>query len=375
MKKMYKLFGVLLVVVMLSTMIGPVGAQEPAKGPTADDIEAAMKQIDAVVAPLAAKNPNVDAKAIQNAIRTNLYKSLKVMPKWLCADKDVKDMTILVVPKSVGHPYWADVEKGVKKAGEELGAKAIFDGPTQADVNKQINLMEDYMAAGLDGLAISAHDPTALIPLIRKSLDAGIPTLMFDADSPNSDRLMYIGTDNVVGGKMLGAEVAKRMGGKGKIQLITAGLAALNLNQRLDGVREAVKGTDIEVLGLEAHNENLDLAANIVENVVQANPDLKAIYMTSGVTAGAQALKAMGKKPGEILLFGFDVFDPTPEFLREGYITAVVSQRPMLMGELSVKWLADLCKGKKVPPESGILDTGTILVTKDNLEEYLAVPH
>lgn len=374
MKMLHKLVSVAVVVVMMATMVGVVGAQEPT-GPTAEELDAIVAQFETAMAPLGAKNPDVDAKALAAQFKNQLYKAYNVMPKWRASGKDVKDMTILVVPKSVGHPYWADVEKGVVKAGEELGCKAIFSGPTQADVNQQISLMEDYVATGLDGLAISAHDPTALIPFIRKTLDAGIPTIMFDADSPESDRLMYIGTDNVVGGRMLGEEVVKRMEGKGKIQLITAGLAALNLNQRLDGVRQAVEGTDIEIIGLEAHNENLDIAYNIVENVVQANPDLKAIYMTSGVTVGAKALKALGKKPGEILVFGFDVFDPTPEFIREGYITAVVSQRPMLMGELSVKWLADMIQGKKAPPESGILDTGTILVTKDNLEEYLAVPH
>jgi ribose transport system substrate-binding protein len=373
-KKMQVLFGVLLVVAMLATVALPAAAQAPAPV-TAADLDAAMKQIDALVAPLAAKDPNVDAKAIVSAIKSNLYKSFKVMPTWRAAGKDPKDMTILVVPKSVGHPYWADVEKGVKKAGDEIGCKAIFSGPTQADTNQQISLIEDYMSTGVDGLAISANDPTAVMPIIRKALDAGVPTLMFDADSPNSDRLMYIGTDNVVGGKMLGDEVVKRLNGEGKVQLITAGLAALNLNQRMDGMREAAKGTKIELLGPEAHNENLDVAYNIVENVVTAHPDLKAIYMTSGVHVAAKALKDMGKKPGEIMLFGFDVFDPQPQLIRDGWITAVVSQRPMLMGELSVKWLVDFNLGKKTPPASGILDTGTILVTKDNLDEYLTAPH
>jgi ribose transport system substrate-binding protein len=370
---MQRLFGVLIVLAMLAAIVLPAAAQAPAV--TANDIEAALKQIDAIVSPLAAKNAAVDGKAIVSAIKSNLYKSFKVMPTWRAATKDPKDMTILVVPKSVGHPYWADVEKGVKKAGDEIGCKAIFSGPTQADTNQQISLIENYMATGVDGLAISANDPTAVMPIIRKALDAGIPTLMFDADSPNSDRLMYIGTDNVVGGKMLGAEVVKRLNGEGKVQLITAGLAALNLNQRMDGMREAAKGTKIELLGPEAHNENLDVAYNIVENVVTAHPDLKAIYMTSGVHVAAKALKDMGKKPGEIMLFGFDVFDPQPQYMREGYITALVSQRPMLMGELSVKWLVDFNLGKKMPPESGILDTGTILVTKDNLDEYLTAPH
>ncbi len=373
MKNMQRLFGVLVVLAMLATVVAPAAAQAPTV--TADDLEAALSQIDAIVAPLAAKDSNVDAKAIASAIKSNLYKSFNVMQKWRAAGKDPKDMTILVVPKSVGHPYWADVEKGVNKAGEEIGCKAIFSGPTQADTNQQISLIEDYMATGVDGLAISANDPTALIPLIRNSLDAGIPTIMFDADSPNSDRLMYIGTDNIVGGKMLGDEVVKRLNGEGKVQLITAGLAALNLNQRMDGMREAAKGTKIELLGPEAHNENLDVAYNIVENVVTAHPDLKAIYMTSGVHVAAKALKDMGKQPGEIMLFGFDVFDPQPQLIREGWITAVVSQRPMLMGDLSVKWLVDLNLGRKTPPESGILDTGTILVTKDNLDEYLTAPH
>lgn len=371
--KNLKLFGLFIVIALLATSVLPAFAQEPAV--TADDIENMVAQIKAAVEPVAAKDPNVDAAKLISDFRWSLYDSFSVLPKWRAADKDPKDMTILVVPKSVGHPYWADVEKGVAKAAQDTGANAIFSGPTQADVNKQISLIEDYMSTGLDGLAISAHDPTALIPIIRKSLDMGIPTIMFDADSPDSDRLMYIGTDNVVAGKMAGQALVDLMGGKGKVILITAGLAALNLNQRLDGARQAIAGTDIEIIGLEAHNENLDKAYDIVENVVTANPDLKGIYMTSGAHVAAQALKAMGKKPGEIVVVGFDVFDPMPELIREGYVSATVSQRPFLMGELSVKWLIDLNKGAKKPPKSKILDTGTILVTKENLEEYLSVPH
>ena len=372
--RIHKLFAVLVVVSMLSTLfVIPALAQDPPV--TADDIEGMVTEISAIVEPVAEKDPDVDGPAVVSGIRSNLYDAFGVMPKWKAADKDVKDMTILVVPKSVGHPYWADVEKGVAKAAEDTGANAIFSGPTQADVNKQISLIEDYMATGLDGLAISAHDPTALIPLIRKSLDAGIPTIMFDADSLDSDRLMYIGTDNVVAGQMAGEALVDLLDGKGKVVLITAGLAALNLNQRLDGARQAIEGTDIEIIGLEAHNENLDKAYDIVENVVTANPDLKGIYMTSGSHVAAEALKAMGKEPGEIVVVGFDVFDPMPELIREGYISAAVSQRPFLMGDLSVKWLIDLIQGKRTPPESKILDTGTILVTADNLEEYLSAPH
>lgn len=306
-----------------------------------------------------------------------LYQTFGIgMPKWRGADKDPKDMTIVVVPKSVGHPYWADVEKGVIKGGEDTGANAIFNGPPQADINAQINLIEDYISTGVDGLAISPNDPTAIAPIISKAIEAGIPTITFDADAPNSDRLMYIGTDNVVGGDQLGQELVRLMEGEGKVVFLTGGLAALNLNQRLEGGKKAISQyPDIELVGIEAHNDNLEVAFTLVENVLTANPDLKAIYCASGATAAAKALKAQGKKPGEVIVVGFDVFDPTPEFIREGYIQAVVSQRPFLMGELSVKWLVDLNLGKKTPPESKVLDTGTILVTKENLEEYLSAPH
>jgi ribose transport system substrate-binding protein len=298
------------------------------------------------------------------------------MPKWKGADKSPEEMTIVVVPKSVGHPYWADVDKGVVKGGEDVGCNAIFNGPPQADINAQINLIEDFISTGVDGLAISPNDPTAIAPVIGKALDAGIPTITFDADAPESDRLMYIGTDNVVGGDQLGQELVRLMEGEGKVAFLTGGLAALNLNQRLEGAARAIADyPDIELVGTEAHNDNLEVAYTLVENLLTAYPDLKALYCASGATAAAKALKAQGRAAGEIIVVGFDVFDPTPEFIREDYIQAVVSQRPFLMGELSVKWLVDLNLGTKAPPESKVLDTGTILVTAENLEEYLSAPH
>lgn len=308
---------------------------------------------------------------------TFLYETFGMgVPKWKAADKAPEDMTVVVVPKSVGHPYWADVEKGVIKGGEDVGCEAIFHGPPQADINAQINLIEDFISTGVDGLAISPNDPTAIAPVIKKALDAGIPTITFDADAPESARLVYIGTDNVVGGDQLGQELVRLMEGEGKVAFLTGGLAALNLNQRLEGGKNAIaEYPDIELVATEAHNDNLEVAYTLVENLLTAYPDLKAVYCASGATAAAKALKAQGKGPGEIIVAGFDVFDPTPEFIREGYIQAVVSQRPFLMGELSVKWLVDLNLGKKTPPESKVLDTGTILVTAENLEEYLSAPH
>ena len=104
-------------------------------------------------------------------------------------------LTVGVIGKSV-HPYWSQVEQGVKAAGKALGIETRFFVPQKEDINAQLQMLESFIAQGFDGIAIAPSDPNAVIPAIKKALELGIPVITLDTDSPKSGRYVYIGTDN-----------------------------------------------------------------------------------------------------------------------------------------------------------------------------------
>ena len=287
-----------------------------------------------------------------------------------------EDITIVLVPKSVGHPFWADLEKGMKEKAEEMGIKAIFHGPQAAEAAAQMAIIEDYIAMGVDGIAIAANDPATIGSVVKRGLDAGIKMIAFDTDAPDSGRLMYVGTDNVAAGQQGAETLIKMLDGKGKVAILTGGLTALNLNQRIEGFKKAVEGyPEIEIVATETHGDALEKGIPIVEDLLTEYPDLKAFYCVSGPNVAAEGLKAMGYKPGEKIVFGFDIFEPVPTLIREGYIQGTVAQLPYAEGKLVVEWLVGLVTSEKEIPASKIVGTGTDVVTADNLEAYLKEIH
>jgi len=288
----------------------------------------------------------------------------------------VEEMTFVLIPKSVGHPFWGDLEKGMLARAEELGVKAIFDGPEEALAEGQIEIFENYLAMGVDAIGMAPNDPATVPALVEAANEAGVLFLTFDTDAPESGRPLYIGTDNVEGGKQGAQAMLELMEYKGKVALVTGGLTALNLNQRLEGFKAAAgEYAEVEIVDTVAHGDALETGVPLIEDLLTANPDLKAIYAVSGPNIVAEALETQGFEPGEIIVFGFDIFEPIPTLMKEGWIQGTVAQRPYMEGQLVVQWMYDLVKGDAEFPESQFVDTGTNVVLLDNLDEYLSVPH
>jgi len=291
-------------------------------------------------------------------------------------EEEEEKLTFVLIPKSVGHPFWADLEKGMDARAEEIGVEAIFDGPEEALAEGQIEIFESYLALGVDAIGMAPNDPATVPALIEEAEAAGVLFLTFDTDAPESGRKLYIGTDNIEGGKQGAESMLELMDYEGKVALVTGGLTALNLNQRLDGFKAAAaEYSDVEIVDTVAHGDALETGVPLVEDLLTAYPDLKAIYAVSGPNIVAEALETQGYAPGDIIVFGFDIFEPIPTLMKEKWIAGTVAQRPYMEGELVVQWMYDLVTGAADFPESQFVDTGTNVVLLENLDEYLSVPH
>jgi ribose transport system substrate-binding protein len=286
--------------------------------------------------------------------------------------------TFILVPKSVGHPYWVEVERGMNAMAKELGVKAIFNGPPTGSSALQISIIEGAISSKVAGIGISPNEPDAVQVIIKSATEKEIPVITFDSDSPNSMRSYYIGTDNYKAGKILGENFIKIADTKGKIAILTGGLGAMNLNERIEGFKDVIaQYPELKIVSLQANNDDESLALSQAEAILQSHPDLLAFVGVNAPAApgAARAVKAVGKK-GEVKIVGFDTVPITLDFIRQGYIQGTVGQRPYMMGYVSIKVLYDIHMGKEIQlpegftSEDGIIDTGIIFVTPENIDEH-----
>jgi ABC-type sugar transport system substrate-binding protein len=279
------------------------------------------------------------------------------------------------LPKGLDNPYWDECRKGMEAKMAELGVKAEFLGPAVSDATKQVEIFESVIARKPAAIAVSPNDPNTVMDSIKKATEAGIPVITWDADAPDSERLLYIGTDNVAAGRTAGEEMAKAIGNKGKIAILNGALTALNAQQRVQGFKEAIaKYPDIEIVADEPTEDSPDKALAIAEQLLQAYPDLVGIYGVTGVgVPGAAGAVKQANKCDTVKVGGFDVVPQGIEFMRNGCVAFLVSQRPFGMTAQALEIMVGLAKGEK--PTSTNVDTGVEIVYPEGLEEFLTTSH
>jgi len=281
------------------------------------------------------------------------------------AEKDVP--VFVMVPKLV-HPFYEPCIEGFHNAGAKYGIKTEVESPPKFDISLQVKVIEDLIARGVDGIAISAVDNKGLVAVIDEALDAGIKVLCFDADAPDANRACYIGTVNEAAGYTAGKYMFDLMGNKGNAAILQGGLAP-NLNQRQEGFRKAAAEVGVDIIAFEDFQADFAMGVNKTEAMLETYPELDAIFGVSayGAPTAATVLKEQGKE-GDIIIGGFDDLPETITGINDGSVQFCLVQKAYKMGWLSVEKLIDLMDGKDVPD---VIDTGLIIVTKDNVDSYM----
>ncbi len=283
-----------------------------------------------------------------------------------------------VVPKAMNNPFFDVARDGCLKRAKELGnVECIYKGPIEHEPATEAQIIQDFITQKVDGMAISVADVAAMTKSSEAATAAGIPVVTFDADAPGSKRLAYIGTNNKDFGLALGKQLLQLRPEGGKYAMISGGPGAKNLAERVDGVREALKGSKwVEVSGSPTFcNDDSALAVQQMADLRTATPDLAAIVPVGGwpmfAPEGYKAFVNKNKKDidaGKFTLVVADTLKMQLELLRDGYSNALTGQRPFEMGEKAMDILLAIKKGEKVPE---IVYTGLDLVTKDNVAKLL----
>ena len=280
-----------------------------------------------------------------------------------------EDLFYALCPKSLNNPFWDDVGKGMKAAAEELGVKAEFVASIEADATQQIQKIEALLEKKVDGIAISPNVPESIVDVVAKARAKGIPVICFDADSPESERLCYVGTFNEQAGFEGGKLMKRLLPGGGRILVVSGGAGALNHNERIAGFRRGIEGGKIEIDSIKYCNDDMNRATQLIESYVAANPDIAGIFCTASWAICAANVRRDSNL--DILVVGFDTVEEELQLIKDGYIDGVVGQRPEKMGYESVMTLHRLRQaGDRMEEVADDVDTGTVVVTQENVVEF-----
>jgi ribose transport system substrate-binding protein len=269
--------------------------------------------------------------------------------------------------------YWNLAHVGIRKFEKQTGVHVRFLEPQNATVAEQDNYLNDLIADGYDAVALSVISPKGEVNELNR-VARHMNLVCVDSDSPQSNRLIYIGTDNIAAGKLMGKEMVKLLPKGGDVAVFVGTFSAANARQRLDGILDVVKGHHIKIAVKRTDGGDAGRARDNAENVLAAYPKVKllcGLWSYDG-PALAAAVEGAGKQ-GTIKIVAFDQSQGTLLGIQKGVINATVVQNPIEEGYLSAKWMLRFCrKGKAAMPSSDIIPTGVKLITKTNLAAYWA---
>jgi ribose transport system substrate-binding protein len=280
------------------------------------------------------------------------------------------------------HPYWDVVRIGVEAANVEFpDVEATFWVPQIEDIPAQINTVEAWIAAGYDAFSLAPSDPQAMASVIKRALAGGIPVITHDTDAPGTGRYFYLGTGNYAFGRSAGEAMLALLGGpeaaKGKkVVIITGSLTALNSLERMQGFRDVVETAGVEVLEVLNDREDVSTAVSLVEAALSAYPDVAGFYgvYAASTTGLARALETAGKTD-VIIGVGVDTIKEHLQFLEKGALDAVVGQRQYYMGYHSVTLMRIAARDGIEPLLAALATTGALQAQgfdKDTILGYLS---
>jgi ribose transport system substrate-binding protein len=278
--------------------------------------------------------------------------------------------TILLSMKGpgAGNPFWALVEKGAREKAKELGVDLVVLAPPQeSDITSQIAQIEDQMTKGVDGIALAPTDPDALAPIVDEALAEGTKVVFVDTNGKNKG-VTFIGTNNEMGAKLAADYICKNVP-KGSDVAILQGIIVQSTGRfRADGSHKGLTECGLNIVAEQPADWDRAKGQAVMENILVGNPNIKAVFASNDNMAlgAAEALKQAGVLD-KVLLVGFDANPDAAVSILAGEMSASVAQNPYNMGALSVESLLKLIKGEKLAP---VIDTGTVLVTKENAAEY-----
>ncbi|SJN42265.1 substrate-binding domain-containing protein [Luteococcus japonicus] len=278
--------------------------------------------------------------------------------------------TITLIAKGTDD-HWTLVRKGAEAAGKDLGYKINFNAPdTENEGDKQINMLQSAINDHPAGIGIAPQDgaQNAAPKLLETAKEKGIPVVAFDTPVKGTDvPLTTIASDNQGMGAQLAENLAKQMGGEGKVGVVIQGLLG-TAAQRRDGFTGWMKDNapGVEIVSIQNGEADPAKSRDKAQGILQAHPDLKGLAGTSQYSTIAIADEVAAKKM-DVKVVGIDAGPDILTLIDEDKISGIVTQNPYQIGYQTVEVLAKAASGEK--PSKETITTQSVWVTKQNLSD------
>src|SRR5215211_2853458 len=269
--------------------------------------------------------------------------------------------------------FWTIARKGTEKAAQDVpGIEVEFRIPSDGTAAEQQRVIDDLLSKGIHGIAISPVDPVNQTQMLNRAASQALVVTQ-DSDAPNSNRICYIGTDNVEAGRQAGQLVKEALPNGGKIMVFVGVLDAANAQQRYQGLKEALAGSNVQIIDVRTDNtERVRAKANAADTLVNF-PDIAGMvglwsYNGPAIVSAVREANKLDK----VKIIAFDEEDETLTGIKDGAIYATVVQQPFEFGYKSMELMSKVLNGDKSGvPASKQIFVPTIAVKKADVEEFI----
>jgi ribose transport system substrate-binding protein len=268
--------------------------------------------------------------------------------------------------------FWTIARRGCDQANSELADVEVeFRIPSDGTAAEQRRIIDDLMAKGIEGIAISPVDPANQTQMIN-DIARQVLVVTQDSDAPQSDRACYIGTDNIAAGRQAGQLIKEALPAGGKIVIFVGKLDARNAQERSQGIKEALQGSNVSIIDTRTDDTDRVRARSNASDTLIKYPDVAALVGLWSYNGPAilGAVKDAGKI-GQVKIICFDEEDDTLAGIKDGAIYATVVQQPHEFGYQSVHLMAKVLGGDRaVIPANKLKIIPTLIIKRDTVEAF-----
>ncbi len=286
---------------------------------------------------------------------------------------DLADKEVVFIIKNLTTPFFLSMKQGAEDAGKDLGIKVTVQAPTSTEEGagneEQTQLIEQAIANKAAAVCIAPTDSNGIIPAVKKLKEAGIPVVASNTKIAEDGLAnCFVGLENYTQGYNVAKKLCEGLGGKGKMFIIEGTAGAQTSIDRVEGATAAIKEyPDIEVVAQQSASYKRATAMDVVQNLLQTNPDVNAIYCCNDEMAlgTVEAVDAAGKT-GQILIGGADGNADALQAILDGKMFATAEANAHDQAYYSVVAAVDVLKGQAA--EDKLIDSP--IIDKDNVKEF-----
>ncbi|RLE35014.1 D-ribose ABC transporter substrate-binding protein [Candidatus Acetothermia bacterium] len=269
---------------------------------------------------------------------------------------------------TLANPFFVIMKESGEATAAELGIEMItLDA--QDNLEKQVKDIEDLIARNVDVLIINPCDSDAIVPSVLQANQAGIPVITVTRPSKGGEVVQHLDVKNTFGGQLVGVALAAELDGVGKVVILEGIPGAPSARERQEGFLNVINlFPDIKVLSSITAHYAREEGATVMEDLLQAHPELDAVYAHNDEMAlGAiRAIEAAGRTG--IKVFGFDAIPDAIDAIRAGTMVATIKQQPDLQMRMAVETAWDIIQGKALEEIPPVVYIPMVLITKADLD-------